>query len=102
MSGTASFYAESFEGRETANGEIFKNKALTGASNNFNLNSWVRVTNLRNMKSVIVRIIDRMHPRMARIGRIVDLSTKAAKKIKMIGEGLASVKVELVPTGTEE
>ena len=101
--GTASFYNDNFEGQETASGEFFQTKRLTAASNKFNLHSWVRVTNLRNNKSVIVRIIDRMHPRMAQRGRIVDLSKKAANKIKMLGQGLARVKVELVfPTGTEE
>ena len=102
VQGTASFYHDGFEGQETASGELFQTKKLTAASNKFNLQSWVRVTNLRNNKSVIVRIIDRMHPRMAKRGRIVDLSLKAAKRIKMLGEGLAKVKVELVPTGTEE
>lgn len=100
--GTASFYNDHFEGQTTASGECFKTKKLTGASNNFKLHSWVRVTNLLNHQSVIVRIIDRMHPRMAKIGRVVDLSKKAAQKIRMISAGLAKVKVELVPAGTQE
>jgi len=101
VQGTASFYNNDFVGQETANGDVYQPKRLTAASNNFKLNSWVRVTNLRNKKSVIVRIIDRMHPRMAKKGRVVDLSTKAANKITLIGAGLAKVKVEQVPIGTE-
>ncbi|WP_165958130.1 septal ring lytic transglycosylase RlpA family protein [Segetibacter sp. 3557_3] len=99
--GTASFYNDNFEGSPTASGESFQTRLLTAASNSFKLHTWVRVTNLQNNISVIVRIIDRMHPRMAKRGRIVDLSKKAARKIRMISDGLAKVKVEVVPAGTE-
>jgi rare lipoprotein A len=98
--GTASFYASHFEGQKTSNGETFSQKALTAASNFFKLNTFVRVTNLLNNESVVVKITDRMHPRMAKKGRIVDLSLTAAKEIKMIGQGLAKVIVELIPTGS--
>jgi rare lipoprotein A len=97
--GTASYYANHFEGQKTSNGETFSQKALTAASNFFKLNTWVRVTNLLNNESVIVKITDRMHPRMAQKGRVVDLSTTAAKELKMMGAGLAKVLVELVPSG---
>jgi rare lipoprotein A len=91
--GTASFYANKFEGRQTANGEIFSQKKLTGASNILPLNHWVRVTNMRNELSVILRITDRMHKNNK---RLIDLSKAAAKKLKYTGYGLAHVKVEVI------
>jgi rare lipoprotein A len=100
--GIASYYADHFEGQKTSNGETFTQKALTAASNFFKLNTFVRVTNLLNNETVIVKITDRMHPRMAKAGRVVDLSTKAAKDIKMFGKGLVKVIVELVPNGSVE
>jgi rare lipoprotein A len=90
--GTASFYANKFEGRQTANGEIFSQKKLTAASNIIGLNQWVRVTNTRNHLSVVLRITDRMHKNNK---RLIDLSRSAAKKLKYTGHGLAHVKVEV-------
>ncbi|MGX8249641.1 septal ring lytic transglycosylase RlpA family protein, partial [Escherichia coli] len=72
VKGVASFYSKGLDGSKTATGEIFRNKKMTAASNNFKLNSWVRVTNLSNGKTVIVRINDRMHPKMAKKGRVID------------------------------
>ena len=91
--GTASFYANKFEGRKTSTGEIFSQKKMTGASNTLPLNHWVRVTNTRNNLSVILRINDRMHKNNK---RLIDLSKSAAKKLKYTGYGLAHVKVELL------
>lgn len=91
--GTASFYANKFEGRQTANGEIFTQSKLTGASNIIGLNQWVRVTNTRNHLTVVVRINDRMHKNNK---RLIDLSKSAAKKLKYTGHGLAHVKVEVI------
>ena len=91
--GTASFYANKFEGRQTANGDIFSQNKLTGASNILPLNHWVRVTNMRNNLSVILRITDRMHKNNK---RLIDLSKAAAKKLKYTGYGLAHVKVEVL------
>jgi rare lipoprotein A len=91
--GTASFYANKFEGRETSSGEIFSQKKLSGASNTLPMNHWVRVTNTRNNLSVVVRINDRMHKNNR---RLIDLSKAAAKKLKYTGYGLAHVKVEVL------
>ena len=91
--GTASFYANKFEGRTTSNGEIFSQNKLTGASNILPLNHWVRVTNIRNNLSVVLRITDRMHKNNK---RLIDLSKSAAKKLKYTGYGLAHVKVEVL------
>ncbi len=94
--GIASYYSHKFEGRTTSTGEIFGNNNLTGASNNLKLNTWVKVTNLKNGKSVIVRINDRMHPRMKKKGRVIDLSRFAAKMLDFMEEGLAKVKLEVI------
>ncbi len=91
--GTASFYADKFEGRKTANGEKFKQKKMTAACNVLPLGTWIRVTNLRNKKTVIVKVNDRLHHKMK---RIVDLSSAAATKLNFIKSGLTKVKVEVL------
>ncbi|MGI8950207.1 MAG: septal ring lytic transglycosylase RlpA family protein [Chitinophagaceae bacterium] len=98
--GIASFYSKNLEGSKTATGETFFHVRLTAASNNFALNTWVRITNLRNNKSVIVRINDRMNKEMAKKGRVIDVSKYAAEKLNFIRRGLAKVKVEEVYKGT--
>lgn len=93
LNGIATIYAKRFNGLRTATGEIFKHSNLTAASNNFKIGTWVKVTNLLNEKSVIVRINDRMHPRMAKLGRVVDL-TQAAANLLGNFDGILKVKVE--------
>jgi rare lipoprotein A len=90
--GTASFYANKFEGRETASGEIFSQKKLTAACNVLPLGTWIKVTNLHNKRSVIVKVNDRLHYRMK---RVVDLSKAAAKQLNYTN-GLIHVKVEVL------
>ncbi|MBP6024051.1 septal ring lytic transglycosylase RlpA family protein [Ferruginibacter sp.] len=91
--GQASFYANKFEGRKTANGEIFSQKKLTCACNVLPLGTWIRVTNLRNGRTVVVKTNDRLHPRMK---RIIDLSKAAAVKLGYVGAGLTRVKIEVL------
>ena len=91
--GTASYYADKFNGRKTANDEIFSQKKMTAACNVLPMGTWIRVTNLKNKRSVIVRTNDRLHPRMK---RIVDLSRMAAQKLGYIANGLTPVKVEVL------
>ncbi|MBS1917264.1 MAG: septal ring lytic transglycosylase RlpA family protein [Bacteroidetes bacterium] len=91
--GTASFYANKFNGRRMANGEIFSQQKLTAASNTLPLNTWVKVTNLRNKKTVIVRITDRMHWRNK---RLIDLSKAAAHKLGYTGWGLTHVRIDVL------
>ena len=102
LTGIASFYSSNLDGTKTATGERYRNNKLSAASNNFNLNTWVRVTNLSNNNSVILRINDRMHPKMKQKGRIVDLSMAAAKKLDFIKKGLTKVKVAIVSKDTLE
>lgn len=91
--GTASYYADKFNGRETANGDHYSHYKMTAACNKLPLNTWIRVTNLRNKRTVIVQVNDRLHPRNP---RIVDLSRMAAEKLGYIGSGLTQVKVEVL------
>lgn len=100
--GKASFYSRSLEGTRTSNDEIFRHNKLTAASNKFKLGTWLRVTNLSNEKSIIVRVNDRMHPKMAARGRIVDLSRLGAQKLDFIKKGIVKVKVQVVPKNTKE
>ena len=92
--GIASFYSRSLEGSETATGEIFHHANMTAASNFFKLNTWVKVTNLTNGRCIIVRINDRMAERMAKKGRVVDLTKTGASKLNFINSGIVKVKVE--------
>ena len=91
--GTASFYADKFIGKQTANGDIFSQDKMTAAHNTLPLGTWIRVTNLNNKKAVVVRINDRLHHRNP---RLVDLSKSAAKKLGYTGQGLTRVKVEVL------
>jgi rare lipoprotein A len=96
QTGLASWYGPGFHGKRTASGEIFNMYELTAAHRTFPIGSYVMVTNLRNGKSVQVRINDR-GPFVK--GRIIDLSYAAAKLIDLIGPGIAPVKVELLSIG---
>jgi rare lipoprotein A len=91
--GMASFYSNKFNGRKTANGEIYSQSKFTCACNVLPLGTWVKVTNLRNGRTVVVKTNDRLHPRMK---RIVDLTKAAAVKLNFISSGLTRVKVEVL------
>ena len=91
--GQASFYGNKFHGKKTASGEIFSQDKLTAACNVLPLGTWIRVTNLKNGRSVVVKTNDRLHPKMR---RLVDLSRSAAKKLGYISNGLTRVKVEVL------
>src|SRR5689334_11241195 len=92
LKGIASFYHDKFEGRKTANGEIFDNDKFTAASNKLKLGSYVRVTNVSNGEKVYVKINDRM----ANNRRVIDLASVAAKKLDFSKKGITKVKVEVV------
>lgn len=93
--GVASWYGPGFHGKKTANGERYNQNALTAAHKLLPFNTDIRVTNLDNGRSVIVRINDR-GPFVD--NRIIDLSRKAAATIGMIGPGTARVRLEAVNT----
>lgn len=89
--GQASWYGKYFQGRKTANGEEYDMNGLTCAHRSLPLNSWIKVTNLRNMRTIFVRVNDR-GPMPE--DRVVDLSYAAAKALKITG--LGKVKLEAV------
>lgn len=93
QTGWASYYGKKFHGRKTSNHEIYDMNKLTAAHRTFKFNTMVKVTNLSNNKSVIVRINDR-GPYAKK--RIIDISKAAAEKIDMISKGTAKVKLEIV------
>lgn len=76
-----------------ANGQKFDENKFTAASNKLSLGTWVKVSNLRNKKSVIVQITDRMHPKNK---RLIDVSKAAAIKLGFLKRGLVKVKVEVI------
>lgn len=91
--GMASWYGGKFHGRRAADGSVFNKNALTAAHKTLPFGTQVKVTNLRNNQSCIVRITDR-GPFIR--GRIIDLSKAAAKEIGMLGSGVAKVEIEVV------
>jgi len=91
--GTASWYGQTFQGKPTASGEPYQMYDMTAAHLTLPMGSYVRVTNLRNGKAVIVRVNDR-GPIVP--GRIIDLSYGAAQALQMRAHGLQRVRLDLV------
>lgn len=93
LKGTASFYHQKFHGRKTATGETFDIKGMTAACNQLPLGTFVKVTNLKNNKSVVVKINDRLH---AKNKRLIDLSYEAATQLNFIKSGTCKVEIEVI------
>lgn len=91
--GKGSWYGKEFHGKLTASGERYNMYDFTAAHRTFPFNSMVKVTNLKNGFSVIVRINDRGPYRK---GRIIDLSYLAAKKLGYVKKGVAKLKIKLL------
>jgi rare lipoprotein A len=91
--GIASWYGPNFHGKQTANGEIFDQNELTAAHRTLQMPSLVRVVNLENGRSVVVRVNDR-GPFSS--GRIIDLSKKAAELLGFKNQGTAKVRIEVL------
>ncbi len=98
VTGTASYYADEFNGKITYNGEVYDMHGLTAAHPTYPMETMIRVTNLLNNRSVILRINDRMpyYP-----DRIIDLSLGAAVELDMVEIGLADVMIEVIEWGIE-
>jgi rare lipoprotein A len=97
--GTASWYGEYFEGKPTASGEEYEMYDMTAAHPTLPLGSYVRVTNLRNGRAVVVKVNDR-GPIVE--GRIIDLSYGAAQVLQFQDHGLQKVRLDLVKRGTSQ
>ena len=93
QTGIASWYGKKFHGHLTSNGEIYDMYAMSAAHKNLPLPTYLEVTNLKNNKSVIVRVNDRgpFHPE-----RIIDLSYSAAYRLDMLNTGTALVKINAI------
>ena len=91
--GVASWYGHPYHGRQAADGEIYDMETMVAAHRTLPFDTWVRVYDLDNDKSVEVRIIDR-GPFVD--GRIIDLSHAAAQAISMVGPGIAHVRMEVI------
>jgi rare lipoprotein A len=92
-SGLASWYGDMWQGRRTASGRIFDMNEMTAAHKTLPFGSKVKVTDLRNQRSVIVTITDRgaFFP-----GRVIDLSLAAARQLRMVNTGVDPVRLELL------
>jgi rare lipoprotein A len=93
--GTASWYGKQFHGRQTASGEYYDMYQLTAAHRTLPLGTWVKVTNVRNGRWIIVRINDRGPVPQ---DRIIDLSYSAAELLGMEEQGLAKVQIDRIDT----
>ena len=91
--GVASWYGIPYNGRPAADGEIYDMEKLVAAHRVMPFNTWLKVTNVANNKSVNVRIIDR-GPFVD--GRIIDLSKAAARQIDLLGPGIGEVRLEVI------
>jgi len=96
LEGVASYYADEFHGKRTSNGEIYDMNDLTAAHRTFPFGTKVRITNLENGKTVLVRVNDRgpFHE-----GRIIDLSLGAATELDLVKIGTARVRIEVLEWG---
>src|SRR5436305_4990193 len=96
--GTASWYGVPYHGRPAADGEIYDMETLVAAHRVMPFNTWLRVTNLQNSKTVDVRVIDR-GPFVD--GRIIDLSKAAARQIDLLGPGVGPVRLAVISSPTD-
>ena len=97
--GVASWYGHPYHGRKTASGEVYDMYAMTACHPSLPFGSIVRVVNLRNHKTVVVRITDRGD--LVDEGRVIDLSYGAAKKLGMTMSGLARVELQVLTLGKD-
>lgn len=96
LRGIASWYGDQFDGKKTASGETFNQEEMTACHPSLPFGTEVRVVNLRNHKSVVVRITDRAE--LVK-GRVIDLSHAAAEKLNMTQAGVARVSIEVLSLG---
>jgi rare lipoprotein A len=99
--GEATYYADKFEGRRTASGIIFRNAELYAAHRAYPFGTVVRITNLKNHRTVIVRVVDRgPNGRSERAQRtIIDVSQRAARELNFLRDGRIPVRVEVLQWG---
>ncbi len=94
--GTASFYADKYNGRITFSGEVYDMNGISAAHPSYPMGTILRITNLDKNKTIVARVNDRMPERD---DRIIDLSLGSAKELDFIKEGLVKVKIEVLEWG---
>ena len=99
LNGFATYYGKGFAGKKTASGEIFNPRDMVAAHRTLPLGTRVRVTNLENGRSVLLRVIDR-GPYSGR-RNIIDVSEGAARRLDFIGAGRVRVRVEVLREGSD-
>ena len=99
QTGLAAFYHMAFQGRSTANGEFFDHDKLTAAHKTLPFGTLVRVINLQNNKSIIVRVNDRGP---LQLDRVIDVTRRAAGLLGFIQQGMTRVALEILPLGPPE
>jgi rare lipoprotein A len=100
VEGEATYYASKFDGRRTASGVVFRNAEAYAAHRTYPFGTVVRVTNLRNDRSVILRVVDRGPFGNAR--RIIDVSQRAARELDFMSAGVVPVRVEVLEWGSRK
>jgi rare lipoprotein A len=90
--GMASWYGPGFSGNPTASGEVFNPQNMTAAHHSLPFGTQVRVTNLDNGRSVVVRVNDRL----GHASRVIDLSTAAAQVLGIVNSGIAPVRLDVL------
>ncbi len=96
--GSASYYSSSMNGRKTSSGEVFNNNLLTAAHKSMTLGTMVKVTNLKNDSTVILKVNDRLSKSSS---HVIDVTLAAAKKLNFVRNGIATVSVEILTTNED-
>lgn len=96
VTGVASFYADQYDGKITYGGDVYDMYGLSAAHSSYQMGTVIRVTNLYNDKSVVIRINDKMP---FRPDRIIDLSLGCAQELDMVNIGIQEVRVEVLEWG---
>jgi rare lipoprotein A len=97
--GTASYYSSSMNGRKTSSGEVFNNNLLTAAHKSMALGTMVKVTNLKNDSTVVLKVNDRLSKSSS---HVIDVTLAAAKKLNFVRNGITTVTVETLTKSNEE
>lgn len=97
--GSASYYSSSMNGRKTSSGEVFNNNLLTAAHKSMALGTMVKVTNLKNDSTVVLKVNDRLSKSSS---HVIDVTLAAAKKLNFVRNGITTVTVEPLTKANEE
>lgn len=100
LKGNCFYYSDTFHGRTVASGELYDKESLTAAHNTLPFGTMVKVTNLKNNKSIVVQVNDRYPPGVSD-SKIIEVTTRGARELGMLEEGKAEVQIETVQTAKQ-